>query len=69
MRIELKEKPSKPRIVQGFPGFGFVGTIAMEFLIEHLKAELIGEFFYDVVFLFIDDGEGNVEVSFGLNGL
>lgn len=47
MKIELTKKPNKPTIVQGFPGFGLVGTIATEFLIEHLNAELIGEFFYD----------------------
>ena len=47
MKIVLKKKPTKPVIVQGFPGFGLVGTIATEFLIEHLKADLIGEFFYD----------------------
>lgn len=47
MKIVLKKKPVKPIIVQGFPGFGLVGTIGTEFLIEHLKAELIGEFFYD----------------------
>ncbi|RJQ15672.1 proteasome assembly chaperone family protein [Candidatus Woesearchaeota archaeon] len=47
MNIQLKKKPNKPIIIQGFPGFGLVGTIATEFLIEHLKPELIGEFFYD----------------------
>lgn len=47
MRISLTKKPSKPTIIQGFPGFGLVGTIATEFLIEHLNAQLIGEFFYD----------------------
>ncbi len=47
VRIVLNKKPQKPTIIQGFPGFGLVGTIATEFLIEHLNAELIGEFFYD----------------------
>ena len=47
MKIFIKKKPQKPTIIQGFPGFGLVGTIATEFLIEHLKADLIGEFFYD----------------------
>jgi|FLOH01.1.fsa_nt_gi uncharacterized protein len=47
MKINLKKKPQKPVIIEGFPGFGLVGTIATEFLIEHLKCELIGEFEYN----------------------
>lgn len=47
MKISLKKRPVHPVIIQGFPGFGLVGTIATEFLIDHLKAELIGEFEYD----------------------
>lgn len=42
MTIELTEKPKNPVIVSGFPGYGFVGTIATEFLIRHLKARQIG---------------------------
>jgi uncharacterized protein len=47
MYLDLKKKPQNPIIIQGFPGFGLIGTIATEFLIEHLKAESIGEFIYD----------------------
>ena len=42
MEIKLFKKPKNPIIVQGFPGFGLVGTISTEFLIEHLKTEYIG---------------------------
>ena len=42
MEIILKKKPRNPIIIEGFPGFGFVSTIATEFLIEHLNAKLIG---------------------------
>lgn len=42
MEVELKKKPKKPIMVEGFPGLGLVGTIATEFLIEHLKAKPIG---------------------------
>lgn len=42
MRIELDERPEKPIIIEGFPGFGFVSTIATEFLIRHLGAKPIG---------------------------
>jgi len=47
MEIKLSRKPSKPIIIEGFPGFGLIGTITTEFLIEHLKAEQIGEFVFD----------------------
>lgn len=43
--IELKEKPKNPIIIEGFPGFGFVSTIATEFLIKHLNAKRIGQIF------------------------
>ncbi len=42
--IELKERPKNPTIIEGFPGFGFVSTIATEFLIKHLNAKKIGKF-------------------------
>ena len=41
--IELKERPKNPTIIEGFPGFGFVSTIATEFLIKHLDAKRIGK--------------------------
>ncbi len=43
MKIKLIKKPKNPIIVEGFPGFGLVGTIACEFLIDHLNTELIGK--------------------------
>ncbi len=44
MSIEISEKPKNPIIIEGFPGFGFVSTIATEFLIKHLNAKKIGKF-------------------------
>ena len=44
MEIQLDEKPKRGAvIIQGFPGFGLVSTIATEFLIDHLKAKRIGK--------------------------
>lgn len=43
MKIELSQKPKNPIIIEGFPGFGLVGTIATEFLIKHLNAKKIGK--------------------------
>lgn len=42
MEIILDKKPKNPIIIDGFPGLGLVGTIATEFLIEHLNAKEIG---------------------------
>lgn len=44
MTLELTEKPKNPIIIEGFPEFGFVSTIATEFLIKHLDAKKIGKF-------------------------
>jgi uncharacterized protein len=43
MKIILQKKPKNPTIIEGFPGFGLVGTIASEFLLDHLKTEKIGK--------------------------
>lgn len=42
MEIKLTKKPKNPVLIVGFPGFGLVGTISTEFLIEHLGTEQIG---------------------------
>src|SRR3989339_1367155 len=42
MKLILKKKPQKVTIIEGFPGFGLIGTIATEFLMEHLETEKIG---------------------------
>ncbi|MBW2989211.1 PAC2 family protein, partial [Candidatus Woesearchaeota archaeon] len=47
MQIKLWKKPKNPIIIEGFPGFGLVGTIASEFLIDHLKTELIGKIVFE----------------------
>jgi len=43
LQIIIKKKPRSPTVVSGFPGFGLVGTIASEFLLEHLSVEQIGK--------------------------
>ena len=42
MKLILNKKPKNVTIVEGFPGFGLIGTIATEFLMEHLETEKIG---------------------------
>jgi uncharacterized protein len=40
--MELFEQPQKSRVISGFPGFGLIGTITTEFLMEHLETRQIG---------------------------
>ena len=47
MEVRLWKKPKNCTIIEGFPGFGLVGTIASEFLIEHLKTEQIGKILFN----------------------
>ncbi|MBU0614956.1 MAG: PAC2 family protein [Nanoarchaeota archaeon] len=47
MKIQLNKRPKSPILIEGFPGFGLVGTIATEFLIEHLGTEMIGKIMFD----------------------
>ena len=47
MPITLSKKPTDVTIVEGFPGFGLVGSIAIEYLLEHLECELIGTHLFE----------------------
>jgi len=47
MEIKINKKPKNPKIIEGFPGFGLIGTITTEFLLEHLDVEKIGSFKYE----------------------
>ena len=43
MELVLSQKPKNPTIITGFPGLGLVGTIAAEFLVNHLHMQKIGK--------------------------
>ncbi|MEK7431683.1 MAG: PAC2 family protein, partial [Cyanobacteriota bacterium] len=47
MQIKLSKKPKNCILIEGFPGFGLVGTFASEFLLEHLQVEQIGKIIFD----------------------
>jgi len=66
MRIILKKKPKRPIIIEGFPGFGLVGTIASEFLIDHLKTEQIGSLWLNELPPMIAVHEGKVVDPIGI---
>ncbi len=42
MEIVLKKKPKNAILLEGFPGFGLIGTIVTEYLIDHIETESIG---------------------------
>ncbi|MEM3126590.1 MAG: PAC2 family protein [Candidatus Woesearchaeota archaeon] len=66
MEISIKRKVKNPIIIEGFPGFGLVGTIASEFLVEHLKTELIGNIFLDELPAMIAVHEGKIIQPIGI---
>ena len=66
MKINLVKKPKNPIIIEGFPGFGLIGTITTEFLIDQLKAELIGTIKLEEIPAMIAIHEGKVVQPIGL---
>ena len=47
MHLEFYKKPKSPIVVEGFPGFGLVGTIVTEYLLDHLSCEKIGSAYFE----------------------
>ena len=66
MKIDLKKKPQNVTIVGGFPGFGLVGTISSEYLIDHLQAEKIGSIWFSEMTPMLAIHESKVVEPFGV---
>ena len=66
MKVILTKKPKNPTIIEGFPGFGLVGTIASEFLIDHLKTERIGKIWLNELPAMVAVHEGEVVEPIGI---
>ncbi|MBD3354474.1 hypothetical protein GF361_00635 [Candidatus Woesearchaeota archaeon] len=66
MEIKLKKKPKNPILIEGFPGFGLVGTIASEFLIDHLDTEQIGSLWLEELPPMVAVHEGKVVDPIGI---
>lgn len=66
MKVILEKKPKNPVIIEGFPGFGFVGTIASEFLIDHLDTEQIGKIWITELPAVVAVHEGKVVEPIGI---
>ena len=47
MKAVLTKKIKATRLLEGFPGFGLIGPIATEYLIDKLKCKQVGKFVYD----------------------
>jgi len=43
----LKKIKRNPTVIEGFPGFGLIGSIVTEFLISHLSCEKLGVHYFD----------------------
>jgi uncharacterized protein len=46
-KLVLTKKPKGATVVEGFPGLGLVGTIATGYLLDHLKCEKIGSYYFE----------------------
>lgn len=66
MQIKLTKKPKNCKLIEGFPGFGLVGTIANEFLLDHLKVEQIGKIIFDEMPATVAIHEGKVVEPLGV---
>ena len=61
MQIKLNASiKSGATIIEGFPGFGLVGTITTEYLIDHLNAKQVGSLYSDKIPPIIAIHEGEV---------
>ena len=47
MELNTKKIKKNPKIIAAFPGFGLVGVIATEFLVDHLDTELVGKYWFE----------------------
>ncbi|MFT4343395.1 MAG: proteasome assembly chaperone family protein [Candidatus Woesearchaeota archaeon] len=43
----LKKIRESPTVIQGFPGFGLIGSIVTEFMIEHLKCVKLDQHYFE----------------------
>ena len=66
MKVELKKKPQGVRLIEGFPGFGLVGTIAAEYLLDHLDVEQIGRIVTNKLPAFVAVHQGKVIEPLGI---
>lgn len=47
IKVVLTKKPQNVTMVEGFPGFGLIGTITTEYMLDHLECEKIGSYCFE----------------------
>jgi uncharacterized protein len=60
MNINLMEKPQNVTLIQGFPGFGMVGSISTEYLCDHLETREIGTILLPELFPIVAVHQGEI---------
>ena len=60
------KKPKNVTIIEGFPGFGLVGTITTGFLVDHLKCEHIKHAFFEEIAPTVAVHEGKIVDPIGV---
>lgn len=62
----VSKKPKNVMVIEGFPGFGLVGTITTGFLIDHLKCDHIRHKFFEEIAPTVAIHEGKVVDPIGV---
>lgn len=62
----LKKIKKNPIVIEGFPGFGLIGTIVTEFLIQHLSCEKLDNHYFDELPANIAIHEGKIIEPIGI---
>jgi len=63
LEVYRKISPRKATLLQGLPGLGLVGKLAVEMLIEHFSAEPVARLYSE--YMFLPDGNVGVGISNG----
>ncbi len=66
MTLTLKKTLKDVTIIQGYPGFGLVGTIATEYMLEHLDVDSVGRILIEDQPALIAIHDGKVVEPIGL---
>jgi uncharacterized protein len=62
----LKKIKRGPVVIEGFPGFGLIGSIVTEFLISHLSCEKLDQHYFDELPANIAIHEGKIVEPIGI---
>ena len=66
MKYFLKKRPRRCIIIEGYPGYGLIGSIVTNYLIDNLKMEMIGSFFSEKIPPLVPIHKGKLLSPFGI---